>query len=208
MRRRGTIVAAAAALAAVAVAVALLARAGAKPASPGPLRGPPVAQGSAFPRDVGESVAFGGIRLRNAGSEPAVLERVTLVDPKGPVRIVGALAAERRGGTIVEAYPHFPPEPDDLPSAVAPFPRLLPLAGYVVPPHTGAGPAGARETQVFVGLASAAAAGRVTIDSFRVDYRVGGRRHGLVVPYAVAICTPREEPSPASRCGTFLPGEE
>jgi hypothetical protein len=212
VRRRSLVAAAAATVlgaAAVLAVVLLFGDDGRR--TDGPLRGPEIAQGSGFPRDPGEPVGFAGITLYNAGREPAVLERVVPVDPEEGIRLVGSLAAPEPEGASAEAYPGFPPRPEDFPAAVVPFPNLAPLDGYVVPPQPGVDREEAARTQLYVGLASSAPAGRLTLQSFRVLYHVGDDKFELLVPYAVAICTPRADWERVRPCGNlegpFLPEE-
>jgi len=201
------------ALAVVAVVVAVLGPPWSdRSAANGPLVAPSIRQGSGFPRDAGDPVGFAGIRFYNSGPEPAVLDRVTLVDPEAGIRMVGALAAQEPQGGSAEAYPGFPPRREDFPAEVVSFPDLAPLEGYVVPPQPDVNPDAAKRTQLYIGLESTKPDGRVTLQSFRVHYRVDDDRYELLVPYAVAICTPKAEWAGIRPCGgvdgPFLPGED
>ena len=173
----------------------------------GPLRSDSVPQGSGFPVDAHHALTYAGIGLRNAGSAPATLEQVTLVDPEPGVRLVGALAAEQPEGARIFAYHDFPPDRDQYAVRIVRYPELRPLAGFVVPPGPAGNRARATETQLYLGLESTEPSGRVTLESFRVHYRVGDRRYVLVVPQSVALCTPRAEYVDTKPCDTFLPGE-
>lgn len=207
-----TVSAAAAAVLGAGVVVAMLAPWDSEPGSDGPLVAPATRQGSGFPRDAGEPVGFAGVRFYNAGAEPAVLDGLSLVDPDPALRVVGVLAAQEPEGGGVQAYPGFPPSPRDVPTGVAAFPDLEPLDGYVVPAQPGADLDTARMTQLVVGLESTEEEGRITLQSFRVRYHVGDRRYELVVPYAVAICTPRAAWEGVRPCGSvegpFLPEDD
>lgn len=208
-RRKAVLLATAAALVAVAVAalVLVLLRPWAGTKTDGPLVSDTVPQGSGFPLDARDGFSYAGITVWNSGPEPVILERVSLVDPEPGLGLLGALAAGRPAGAFIVAYRDYPPSRTQYPPGIVEYPRLAPLQGFVVPPQPNGRVDETTDTQIYVGLESTEPAGRVTLESFRIHYRAGEKSYELVVPHAVALCTPRAEYIAAKPCETFLPGD-
>jgi hypothetical protein len=137
----------------------------------------------AHPRGYRDSVEFtvplrtpyswGLVILRNNGDDEATVERVTAVDPKGSMRIVGLYAVSERAPDAVGFAPGFDPE---LGRGVE---------GLVVPPGRGKG------YQLVFGV-QADRSGISSFRAIRVEYRVGDTRYAATFDQAVVLCAPVE----------------
>ncbi len=122
-----------------------------------------------------EEVAFSAIDLRNRGDEPAVIESVTPVDPPMGLDVLGALAYDTREQSSPTPVTTYPPELD-----------ARDAVGTRLPARAG--------SNVKLALVvRATRAGRFVIGSTEVRYRVGDKRHRVVVPAHVTLCATRED---------------
>ncbi len=116
----------------------------------------------------GDDVTFSLFVPWNAGSETAVLERLTPIDADG-VSVLSA-AVVTSGGPPVETGRGFPPE-----NAV-----LEPIDGFPVPPGQ----------DVLDGLQLAVElSGAGTVPAFALSYRVGEDLHVAILGNGVMLCT-------------------
>jgi len=123
------------------------------------------------PIDLDEAYSFGSVVLRNAGDEPAVLDRLTLIDPSPGLEVVGMYTLpvpNARGVGFIEG---FHPEWGE------------PVAGSPVSPG--------RDLQVVIGV-RVAEPGRYEFRGVLVDYRVDDARHRANLQHSLRVCAPFE----------------
>jgi hypothetical protein len=143
---------------------------------------------------LGRSVALGTILTSNPAAQPAVLDKVTLIDPTSDLRFAGAYAALVGRDTPKGAWgvAHWPP----------PGEKLHPLSGVAVPansldPNTG-------NVQIVLRLALDRA-GTGTFRSFALDYHIGSHHYHAVVPEGFRICYPLSRYK--GHCDATLPSQ-
>ncbi len=137
-------------------------------------------QSAAFDTTIAHPFTFGDIYVANAGNDPVVLEKVSMVDPSRGVEIVGTRARRATFHTFVLAGDDNWP-----PSSVAAtryYTGLRPLAGMSLAAGTPS-----HGVQILVGIHQTRD-GRAVIRSFQISYRSGGHPYTATVPYALTMC--------------------
>lgn len=133
--------------------------------------------------------------LYNEGDEPAVVERVRLLDVAGPLDLLGVRARLLVPSMNDGLYPRRPGYP---PSAYASEPLTK---QNMVPPTPKPAPAADPEKalQLLIGVRSRGdAAGYLAVE---VTYTVGGQRYREVFHNGVTICSPAEAAAEAEWSG-------
>ena len=161
----------------------------------GPLEDPAWRQGSALsivvrPPEPGGRAAAGMAVVTNRGDEPAVVERVSLIEPGRDVRVAMMLSADHRRSFHGGDENDWPPRSDEYEPG-----SIRPAEGRSVPP---AGSPGADLGLQLLVVVDVPRRRRYTFRGVRVDYRVGDARHWVDVPTAYAIC-PRGTRCPEAR---------
>jgi hypothetical protein len=138
----------------------------------------------AYPEDYHDTLGFtvhlrapyswGLVVLRNKGDRPAVVQRITLVDQSGSLKVVGLYAVSEDTPEAVGFAPGFDPG------------RGRTVEGLVVPPGAGHG------FQVVFGL-EVDTKGVSGFRSVRVEYEVGKTRYAATLDHSVALCAPVEQ---------------
>lgn len=111
--------------------------------------------------------------LENSGKVEAVVERVSLLDEGGAIRVVGVRAVPETAEDAVGFAPGFDADASQE------------VAGLVVPPGRNNG------FQLVFGL-EVTDPGISRFHGVRVEYRVGGRHFATTLNHAVALCAPVE----------------
>ena len=176
-------------------AVWLVARSDGGIASGGPLACPECHTGASMPMSVGELGTYGAANLDNHGKEPAVLDRVELVDRTRGLRILGPLvfrSGDRPGGGIglIRQFP-----PPGLKGA------LHPLHGYRVLPYRSFDD----DVALLVGV-SPLREGKLSYRKLKLYYHVGEERYVATFDMGVRVCAPRSVQ--LARCPTPLDDQE
>jgi hypothetical protein len=181
-------------LAIVAGVAAWLLLGGDEPVTPGPLgtgerSGVGVGQRAGVPFGYGLPVAV------NRGSEPAVLDRIELVDPPAGLRVL-----ETRVGGLERKYLWYAsstrwPDPER-------FSDLQPVRGFRVPPQSA--PGGDRGVELVFAL-QADKPGRYAFDRVAVAYHVGDRRHRAELTNGLRVCVAPPGQAPTRNCPAVRP---
>lgn len=175
MTSRKTVLLAAAGLGLVLVAAAL------GPPADGPLELGDGGSGVGAGLDVGESLTYGSVTVRNGGSEPLVLDAVELRTDQAAaatvveVRVLDADAAPR-GSLVAAAYDHPPPR------------AATEVAGAVLHPS--------RHYQLLFTV-RLDAEGPTLFHEVRVRYRAGLRRYAETATHQLQLCHPHGVQCPA-----------
>jgi hypothetical protein len=128
----------------------------------------------AFTVPLDTAYSWGLAILRNSGETDVIVERVTLVDETGTIRVVGIRAVPETAADAVGFAPGFDSSAGGS------------VDGLVVPPGRGNG------FQLVFGLA----VDRPGISGFRglrVEYRVGDTRFATTLRHVVVLCAPVEQ---------------
>ena len=143
---------------------------------------------------VGEPTAFEGVMLRNAGTKPAVLERVRVLGVTGGFEVLG-----------VRTRP-WPVSPEAYASAAQGFPPTgtapAALDGNPVVPVAKARPGSGdseNAVQLVIG-ARAAAPGVARARGVQIRYRVGHRRYRRSTDASMYLCAPSERFTAEQSC--------
>jgi hypothetical protein len=184
--------------AAAAVVLAVVLVGGDEEPSAGPL-GSDEVQGLGAPQEAGRTFTFGLPVAYNEGDEPAVLDRISLLDPTPGLEVVGTRVA---GADRRLLYQSGDP---DWPSR-----RITdqhPVNGFEVAPQDT--PEGRRGVELVFGL-RADRPGRYRTRGVQIDYRVGDTRHRSTMLVALQLCIPpRGVAAEGRRCPTPpVPREE
>jgi len=116
--------------------------------------------------DVGRPFSYGMLEVENQGSDPAVLQRLSLLDNDGIV-VIGTYAVH--GNAEVGLIRSWRPD------------HKAQVAGAVIPPHA--------TLTIVLGL-KVVEPGRHLFRGVQLDYRTGGASYGDVYGLSLAACTP------------------
>jgi hypothetical protein len=126
----------------------------------------------------GETVTWGGLVVRNNGSDDARIDGLQLVDPSAGLELVAQHALVPNGREpLVGLERSYPP--------ARPGGRIVPVAGHVLPPARN------QEFLQFLLAFRAPRAGSYDLQGVEVDYTVGGRRYRTLIPERLRLCAPR-----------------
>ena len=144
----------------------------------GPLSCPECGRTEAgVPVRVGLPVSYGAVHLTNNGSEPAVLERVSLLDADPAMKLVGVMILDIGREPAVGLALGYPPKRARGTSHS--------VTGYTLPPPNEA----YLGVLVVVG-AKVTANGRHRFRRIAVDYRVRRRRYRALFDSSLVLCAP------------------
>jgi len=144
----------------------------------GPLSCPECGRTEAgVPVSVGLPVSYGAVHLTNAGSEPAVLEHVSLLEADPAMKLVGVRILEIGREPAVGLALGYPPKRARG--------RSHSITGYTLPPPNEA----YLGVLVVVG-AKIVANGRHRFRRIAVDYRVRDRRYRALFDSSLVLCAP------------------
>jgi hypothetical protein len=170
------VIAAAVAFAAAALFLAVVLLGDDGEPSPGPL-GTDEVQSSGFSHEVGRDFTFGLPVAFNRGDEPAVLERISLIDPTPGLKVIATrVAGPDRRIFFFAAEPYWPPRE---------ITDLHPVRGFEVAPQDE--PDGDRGVELVFG-ARADQPGRYRTHGVRIDYRVGDTEHRATLRNVFRVC--------------------
>jgi hypothetical protein len=155
--------------------------------SPGPLRTRST-DNVAFGVHAGVPFGWGTAVVWNTGDQPAVLDRVSLLDAGSGLHLVRPLigGADRKFLFFVQAYRWPNPKA---------FTDLHPVRGMAVPPQ--ATQAGERGVEL-VFVLRADRPGRYTASRIAIDYHVGATKQRAVVESGLTVC-PTTPPAPLNQ---------
>jgi hypothetical protein len=183
------LLAAAALGAAVAVALVVFASDDDDGPTPGPLGSDEVV-GLGAPQEAGRDFTFGLAVAYNRGDEPAVLERISLVDPTPGLRVIETRVAGPQRRLLYQAGDYRWPSPE--------ITDLHPVRGFEVAPRDQ--PDGRRGVELVFRL-RVDRPGRYTARGVQIDYRVGDTSHRSRLTTAYRVCAvPEREPTEGRRC--------
>ena len=144
----------------------------------GPLSCPECGRTEAgVPVSVGLPVSYGAVHLTNGGSEPAVLEHVSLLEADPAMKLVGVRILEIGREPAVGLALGYPPKRARG--------RSHSVTGYTLPPPNEA----YLGVLVVVG-AKIVANGRHRFRRIAVDYRVRDRRYRALFDSSLVLCAP------------------
>ena len=144
----------------------------------GPLSCPECGRTEAgVPVSVGLPVSYGAVHLTNNGSEPAVLERVSLLDADPAMKLVGVMILDIGREPAVGLALGYPPKRARG--------TTHSVTGYTLPPPNEA----YLGVLVVVG-AKIIANGRHRFRRIAVDYRVRHRRYRALFDSSLVLCAP------------------
>jgi len=144
----------------------------------GPLSCPECGRTEAgVPVSVGLPVSYGAVHLTNGGSEPAVLEHVSLLEADPAMKLVGVRILEIGREPAVGLALGYPPKRARG--------RSHSVTGYTLPPQNEA----YLGVLVVVG-AKIVANGRHRFRRIAVDYRVRDRRYRALFDSSLVLCAP------------------
>ena len=134
------------------------------------------------PMDIGQWLSAGSVVLGNHGSQPAVVEDISLINATGIVEIKGIYAAgpDRRSEVLAADDRGFPPPWLDAAALRAP-------KGVEVPPLQSR--RGRLGVEIIV-VARLPRAGKGGWDGVTVDYRVGGKPYRTQYMVGYLLCAP------------------
>lgn len=168
--------AAGAALAAAALLLIIVLRGDDGEPTPGPL-GTDEIQSLGFSQEVRREFTFGLPVAFNRGDEPAVLERIVLVDPTPGLEVVATRVAGPDRRILFKASDEVWPSPE--------ITDLHPVEGFEVAPQDE--PGGDRGVElVFAGRADRP--GRYRTHGVQIDYRVGDTEHRSTLNISFRVC--------------------
>ncbi|WP_350276200.1 hypothetical protein [Kribbella sp. HUAS MG21] len=130
--------------------------------------------------DGGGDVALGHDVVRNQGSEPATITRVSAVDAEG-LRVAEAVAVAIDDQTLFGVWTAWPPRSVKEPVKAAQWRTRRPALGYVLPP------AATTTVNLVVHVVKDPGVGEATMRALRVDYSVGERSYFAETTVRIAL---------------------
>jgi hypothetical protein len=181
------------ALALVALAGIGVWRLAVREAPPGPLDGD-IGEWVGVGRPAGAEWGYGFAVVYNQGDEPAVLERISLVDATPGLEVVGTgiAGADRTYGSLAT----WMELPDD-------FGPVVPVEGYELAPFDE--PEGKRGAELIFRIRTPRA-GDYTASAVAVEYTVDGEEHRSELGYRLGVCVQPPAEFDKPRCDPPDPG--
>ncbi len=158
------------------------------PVTAGPLHGPiPSGTGITVPA-LKHGVTIGDWVLRNSGSQPATIQKMTLIDPSPGLRVLGFSLAHFSKHSVGadDAYP--------------------PTGLHLLSIHTPIRPSDSLHPIELIGGFSIPHSGRFIAKGVRVAYTEGGHAYQMTVNEGIAFCYPLSAyPDASGGCESPLP---
>lgn len=158
----------------------------------GPLDSGSFRGGASFIADVHHPLTFADVRLVNRGNNPAVLDRIELLQTRGTIRLAGALVGVvQEVGWVGAGDADFPPKLKRMVLKQGALGPLSPLEGYVLRQTRWRGEPTSKGGALLLMLGVEVTEPGISLyRGLRLSYHVGDRDYARTIPFALAACAP------------------